>query len=262
MLFLKSPKGIQFVKNPIKNQLLFQIFHASRPNNFHSKAKAFAQFFGIEHIICVISFLMNPECRTFQKDLFGPHIRISWEQRVRKALHYVQEHPEAIPFIGLIPSGRSAFLVNSEVCAAFFGLRRNSCNRNFQQHGCSVDTQAVIGAELVRQCPNLAGQERHWVKRVFLFGVFNANSTQEEIELVSADARSVRDHGPCVAKQPVPLREESGLEQPLAAASVAEPEELPEEWGCGSEFGSEALFSMDYMDMMESFSYNDQWRRN
>jgi hypothetical protein len=38
--------------------------------------------------------------------------------------------------------------------------------------------------------PILVGEERHWVKRVFKFGRFHADSTPEQVELASAHAHA------------------------------------------------------------------------
>jgi hypothetical protein len=55
-----------------------------------------------------------------------------------------------------------------------------------------VSDEGNVAEEFVRLCPPLAGDERHWVKRVFQLGPFNAHSTPEEVGLASAYSRSVR----------------------------------------------------------------------
>jgi hypothetical protein len=52
---------------------------------------------------------------------------------------------------------------------------------------------ASMPAELAQRCPNLVGEERHWVQRVFEFGRLNADSTPEQVELASAHARASRN---------------------------------------------------------------------
>jgi hypothetical protein len=91
-------------------------------------------------------------------------------------------------WIGLIPSGPNAFLVNSPVCAKFFGLRPNGVNRNLTQHGFDIDRGADIAGELAAKCPPLAGQARHWTKRVFPFGCFSGATPDEGLAFPTAYA--------------------------------------------------------------------------
>jgi hypothetical protein len=163
-------------------------------------------------------------------------------------LAFIDQHPDAIPFVGLIPCGPNAFLVNSDLCAAFFGIRRNSCNRNFQQHAFRVDNQGNVADELARRCPNLIGEERHWVKRVFLFGLFNADSTREQVEVASAHARSVRGN------QPFAVSHVSGTGEAAVIVVPAASEGEMEGWGSGSGIEGDMNFSMAYDDSYFSFA--------
>jgi hypothetical protein len=138
---------------------------------------------------------MDYETHNFRERVFGAHIQMSWAERIYEALRFVENHAEAIPYVGLVSYGSNALLVNSTICSKFFGIRKNSCNRNFQQHAFRIKQDQNIAAELSRRCPSLAGQECHWVKRVFEFGPFNPHSTPNDIERASAYARTVRSPG-------------------------------------------------------------------
>jgi hypothetical protein len=194
---------------------------------------------------------MMQQYREFQSQVFGVHIRMPWAQRIYEALHFIESHPDAIPLIGLIPCGGSTFLVNSKLCAPFFGIKRNSCNRNFQQHGFRVENQGNIRDILALKCPSFAGNERHWVMRVFSFGEFNADSTPEEVALASAHARSVRSHRPFAVPQTDRVPAEPDLQPPAAPAAISDPEEAIAGWGGGSEIESDMVFSMGYSDRWE-----------
>jgi hypothetical protein len=195
---------------------------------------------------------MDAEELAFQQTVWGAHSRKPWAQRIRETLHFIKGHRHAIPFTGLVPSGPNSFLVKSDVCSSFFKIRRNSCNRNFQQDGFYVDLEANIEEELKQNCPELAGEKRHWVKRVFSFGLFNADSTPEEAELASAHARSVRRNRPFGVPQSVSLWREGVHQDRSAAVAPVEPvgETLQpsNEWAGGSGIDSDSTFSMDYID--------------
>jgi hypothetical protein len=126
---------------------------------------------------------MQP-CDEFQMTIFGAHHKMPWANRIFHAARFVTEHPEFRFEIGLIPIGTSSFIVNSNLFAQFIGVKRNSLNRDFQQHGFVRD---VCSQETTPE-----PFSRNWTKRTFKYGPFNAQCTEEEICLASTYARQKR----------------------------------------------------------------------
>jgi hypothetical protein len=120
----------------------------------------------------------------FQKTIFGAHLKMPWAIRLLRALKFVTEHPECRSEVGLIPSSTCSFFVNSDVFARFLGVKRNSLNRDLQQHG--------FVRELCSEDPTLGPVSRHWTKRTFKYGSFNAQCTEEETGQASNHAKQHR----------------------------------------------------------------------
>jgi hypothetical protein len=112
-------------------------------------------------------------CSEFRKTIFGAHHKMPWATRLFRAIRFVTEHPEFRFEIGLIPLGTSSVLVNSSVFAQFIGVKRNSLNRDFQQHGFVRNVSSPD--------PTPEPIPRNWTKRTFKYGPFNAECTEEEI---------------------------------------------------------------------------------
>jgi hypothetical protein len=123
-------------------------------------------------------------CADFRKTIFGAHVKTPWAVRLFRSLRFVTEQPEFCPEVGLIPLSSCSFLVNSAVFATFIGVKRNSLNRDFQQHG--------FVRELCSQPPTSEPALRHWTKRTFKYGPFNAQCTEEETCLASLYAKQYR----------------------------------------------------------------------
>lgn len=138
-------------------------------------------------------------CADFRKTIFGAHLKLPWATRLHRALQFVTEHPESRAEVGLIPFNTSSFLVNSEVFACFLGVKRNSLNRDFQQHG--------FMRELCSQDPTLEPVSRHWTKRTFKYGPFNAQCTDEETCCASLHAKQNRTQAVKVESNWVPPNE-------------------------------------------------------
>jgi hypothetical protein len=140
---------------------------------------------------------MTAELAQFQKIISRRQKGCPWAFRLQETLRFVTRHPDAGPNIGLIPVGSNGIIVNSKLCARFFRLKdRNSCNRNFQQHGFLIDRRCDIADELGELFPTSIPGKREWVKRVFQFGSFNTQSSAQETGVASAYARTVRKHVP------------------------------------------------------------------
>jgi hypothetical protein len=135
---------------------------------------------------------MDSRFQLLRAAVSGPHVPTPWAQKIHEALQFVAAHPEFAPAVGLVPSSIDGFLVNSHACAQFFGVKRNSLNRNFQEHGFRVDVGCNLASELAAKCPQLAGTERRWVKRVFALGAFGTASGAAEVAAATAYARLSR----------------------------------------------------------------------
>jgi hypothetical protein len=128
----------------------------------------------------------------FQTKVCGPHIKISFATKIRDGLHFVDDNPWAAAYIGLIPYGPNSFLVNSRICAAFHGIKRNSWNRNFQQHHFDLEKHYPISQELRERYPNIALSPQTWLRRIFKLGSFNERSSDAEIAIATKMAASSR----------------------------------------------------------------------
>jgi hypothetical protein len=122
------------------------------------------------------SKLMNDIFKAFRDSVFGLHLKIPWAVRLHQALSFVAAYPQFVSVIGLIPAGPKSFLINSHVCSTFFGMKRNSLNRNLQDHGFLLEPKADIEAELCRYNRELRRFARHWSKRMLVLGPFNPKS--------------------------------------------------------------------------------------
>jgi hypothetical protein len=135
---------------------------------------------------------MSEVLTAFRISVYGPHIKVPWAIRLHQTLSFVDNNPQFIPEIGLMSTGSNSFLINSKVCSTFFGMKRNSLNRNLQQHGFILDRKADVMAELLPDHSELEWSARHWSKRIFILGSFNPESTIEEINLATNNARLTR----------------------------------------------------------------------
>jgi hypothetical protein len=171
---------------------------------------------------------MSIFCAKFRATVFGPHINKAWAERLFETLQFVTEHPECCLEIGLIPSGPRSFLVNSDVFAGFLGLKRNSLNHNFQQHGFGVDATSDVCQEALAHTPELALCARHWSKRTFKYGPFNPQCTPEQVAFVA-------DHAKHVRRRITPAEEDLPPLQDLQANDV---ENVDDWWDIPFESGS------------------------
>jgi hypothetical protein len=130
--------------------------------------------------------------KSFRESISGTHIQTPWSERVRLTLQFVAQHPEHLPRIGLISCGYNSILVNARIFGEFIGVKPNSINRNFTQHGFILDPKCDVTQELRTLSPKLARMSRSWCKRVYKFGPFNARSTPEDAERMSAYAHNFR----------------------------------------------------------------------
>jgi hypothetical protein len=85
---------------------------------------------------------------------------MSWAKRLRNTLRFIEDHSDAITFVGLMPCETNSFLVNSQISAIFFGLKQNSLNINFRQHRFVIDSTADAVSEFAQRYPNLASLGR------------------------------------------------------------------------------------------------------
>jgi hypothetical protein len=139
---------------------------------------------------------MSTPIDEFRATVFGPHLKKAWAVRLLQTLQFVTAHPEYCLEIGLIPLDSCSFLVNSNVLACFLGLKRNSLNHNFQQHGFILDITADSAEELQTHAPELVCKARNWSKRVFKYGLFNAQCTRQQVAVASIYAKNARKHNP------------------------------------------------------------------
>jgi hypothetical protein len=135
---------------------------------------------------------MDPLFSEFQKTVCGPHLPILWSNRLLLALQFTRDHPNHIPDVRVVSCGENSLLINPEALARCCGLKRNSLNRNLNQHGFKLDTDCDIAMELRKHCPWVCTSPKCWRKRVFSKGSFNPTSTQEEAAAAAAHARAVR----------------------------------------------------------------------
>jgi hypothetical protein len=136
---------------------------------------------------------MDSPLEIFRRTVFGPHNKTPWAIRLRDTLHFIKQYPQYQLIIGLIPVDQNSFFINSTVLAKFFGLKnRNSCNRDFKQHGFIIDHNCNIINEFKIYAPQIIPSPRCWVKRKFIFDSFNGDSSIEETNLASNYARQVR----------------------------------------------------------------------
>jgi hypothetical protein len=131
-----------------------------------------------------------------QKAVCGPHLRVWFSTKVRDVLLFVSDHPETASQVGLIPYGHNSVFVNSKICARFFGIKPNSCNRNFQEHGFRIAGKAEIDQELRDRYPGIFLQTRAWTKRTFAYGLFNGGSSHVEIAHARRCAQAIREGRP------------------------------------------------------------------
>jgi hypothetical protein len=131
-----------------------------------------------------------------QPNMYDVPIPGSFPRKIRDSLLFVANHPESASQIGLIPYGQDSFLVNSKTWAQFIGLKFNSCNRNFQDHGFKLDSHFVISQELRNRYPEVILSRRKWLKRTCVHGPFNAQSTDVEIARAQSYAKAIRARTP------------------------------------------------------------------
>jgi hypothetical protein len=104
------------------------------------------------------------ELAEFQGEVCG--LGKTWNAKVRMALDFAQSHADAIPRIGLVPCGSDAFFVKAATCACFFGLKHNSLNVNFRNHGMARDPKpGNIGRQLLAMGVSPDGPDHFWTKR-------------------------------------------------------------------------------------------------
>jgi hypothetical protein len=135
---------------------------------------------------------MNELISAFQRRLSDHHQRKRFIYRHRDALHFVETYPETSLIIGLISCKPNGFLVNSTVYSTFLGLRKNSCNRNLQQHAFTHDTSFNVEAELSKRFAGVNVPKQNWVKRVFAYGRFDGDTLDSEADIAANHARDVR----------------------------------------------------------------------
>jgi hypothetical protein len=114
-----------------------------------------------------------------QRTVHGPHMKILFETKVRECLRLVIHHPWAAPRIGLIPCEEDRFLVNATIFTAFQGIKANSCNRNFRQHGFTRDKEYQITQETCERSPDIALSPRTWSARTVPGGALNEQSDDD-----------------------------------------------------------------------------------
>jgi hypothetical protein len=178
---------------------------------------------GLKSIVCVI------------------HGKIFFAMKLFKILRFLIDHPEAALCIGLIPYDQNSFLINMKYFAAFLGLKQNSCNRNFQQHMFILDKNFRISQELRDRYPAVTLSERTWRRRQFALGNFNGNSSEAEIAVATAAARSARvPWAKSLVLKSVPNRDEVPRSFPVLVRRLGrdpnqDPDKQPalalDEWG-------------------------------
>jgi hypothetical protein len=147
----------------------------------------------VNQFILILVDTMEDPLTEFRRTVVGRHITKPWAIRFRELLRFLTLHPQYARDVGLIPAGTKGFFVNSQVCARFLGSKcRNSLNRNFQEHGFKIDQTANVADELKFCSPQLITSHRCWSKRVFDFGDFNGESSNQQTDLASNYARLVR----------------------------------------------------------------------
>jgi hypothetical protein len=153
----------------------------------------------------------------FRRTVSGPHVRIPWAERIRCALFFVKQHPTTARDIGLIPT-EDGFLINSAACAAFFGVKQNSCNRNCQQHGLLLDARCDVLAEIRQNDPTLEIEKSVSHKRRFVGGRFTGQSSPTEVNAVIAYGRLSRSGllSECA------LAQENRNENPMSGSGVVD----------------------------------------
>jgi hypothetical protein len=158
----------------------------------------------------------------FRQTIYGAHKSRKFICCHRDALRFVEHYPTSSPIVGLIPCPPNGFLHNSSVYSAFCGLKRNSCNRNFQQHGFVLDGTCNVQDELNNRFPGLNLSPRNWVKRVFVFGPFNGQTSEAEADCALNHARAVRARR-VPAAPPRPAAEPAEMsDEPSDIAEISE----------------------------------------
>jgi hypothetical protein len=145
-----------------------------------------------DYTVIELSLHSMSELQELQENVCGPHMRLSFATKLRNTLRFVDNHPDAASRTGLIPFGPNSFLVNSKICSQFFGIKPNSCNRNFQQHQFGIDFHYQITQACRDRYPNIQLSQRTWPRRTFKYGQFNGDSSDEEIAVATIEASRQR----------------------------------------------------------------------
>jgi hypothetical protein len=160
---------------------------------------------GLKVFVRLTSFqMMTDKLTEFRHTIYGVHRTKPWAMRHRDILRFAKEYPETGPQIGVIPCDSNSFFMNSTLYSEFCGMKQNSMNRDLRQHGFVIDKECNIGLELRNRFPQLISTSRQWVKRIFRFGSFNGQSSDEEVAIATEVGRQVRNH-----HISVPIREET-----------------------------------------------------
>jgi hypothetical protein len=102
----------------------------------------------------------------FARTIFGPHLRMTFLERLQKCVCYVAAHPEYIGEIGVIESRTGGILVNHKAFSAFLGLKPNSLARNFRDQHFVLDPSYDPSRELLTRLPGGSGIDtRKWSLR-------------------------------------------------------------------------------------------------
>jgi hypothetical protein len=223
---------------------------------------------------------MSTSLKEFRVAIYGVHRRKLFALRHRNVLRFVGEHPETGREIGIVPCDSKSFFMNSSLYSQFCGLKKNSMNRDVKQHGFAIDKTCNAGKELENRFPNIVSGSRQWVKRVFMCGSFNGQSSDEEAAIATEHGRQVRNgrlrHGSSqpssnsqtlsssVSALSVPIREETAMKANVDvvvdAAAEAQGENETEDVADRSYLTDEFPFDVDSMGF--SFDSWDGWDRS
>ena len=106
--------------------------------------------------------------------------RTKFVVKIFHVLQFVRLHPEKIHELGAAwcEDGRH-FIVNSNILGGFLGLKANSINTNFRDHGFQILSSS--SQEIKNRFPTIT-ETRHWKLRLSSGANFHAASTIEEAE--------------------------------------------------------------------------------
>jgi hypothetical protein len=108
--------------------------------------------------------------------------RVKFATKLFHILTFTKSHPGTIPFLGASwCQDNLHFICNSTIIANFLGLKSNSVNTNFRDHGFEIVRISL--PDLTREFPCLT-TNHNWKKRINHQFIFTANSTLADIERI------------------------------------------------------------------------------